>query len=72
MTHHKPAPVSTRYRSLDNRFRSERSSGSGVRIGRASVLALAGDAGEAAARAQGEALIAIAKSLGLMDEEEPE
>lgn len=55
---------------LDKADRSERSSGAAVQIGHASVRAVEGDAGQAAARAQGEALLAIARSFGLLDEKE--
>ena len=57
---------------LDKSGRSEPSSGAVVRIRRASVRAVRGDAGELAARSQGEALLAIARRLGLLDEKEGE
>lgn len=57
-------------RPLDKHGPSERSSLAPARIGRASVRTLDGDAGESAARKQGEALLAIARSFRLLDEKE--
>lgn len=54
---------------LDNDRRSEASSRSGaIRVVGTSVRLVEGDASDAAARAQGEALMAIARSLGLVDD----
>lgn len=74
MTKSKTPKVAARQLPLDTGRQPERSSAGSppIRFGRSSVRLIEGGAGEAAARAQGEALISIAKRLGLMDEEEPE
>lgn len=64
-----PLPSSSGKLSLDNRSRSERSLCRSIVVGRTEVRAIEGDAGAAAARAQGEVLLAIALKLGLLDEE---
>ena len=59
---------------LDKCAGSERSldRSGGIRSIRVSTRVVDGESGESVARAQGEALRAIARSLGLMDEKEPE
>jgi hypothetical protein len=65
-------PLSASDPPFDKQGSPERSSGgsSGIRIGRAYVRLVEGDARRTAPRAQGEALRAIAHSLGLVDEME--